>query len=226
MHWSAFNAVDAIVAVFLLAGLVGGVRRGLSGELARAVIAVGCIVAAMLYTQPLADWGARRFGLDADRAYLGALVALLLGSFSALTTIRLLLGNLMDFHFKGRLERVGGGLCGLLRASVVMAIVLQLLSLIPNPNLHRLLSQESWAGRRAIPLLRPMYESLSTRVPALRAAERPVEPPLEEAPAELLPVTGPADDLEPYPLPDELDPPAPATDAGAVPPDADLGPLP
>jgi len=169
--WHGFNIIDAIVGVFLAAGLIGGVRRGLSGELARAVIAVACIVVASLYGRPLADWALNRFGLSPRTSYLAALLALLLGVYLASSLLRMLLGRLMDFQFKGKLERLGGGLCGLLRSGVVVSILLLLLSLMPNPKLRDLITQESSSGRLICPHMRPMYESLSERVPELRIPE-------------------------------------------------------
>lgn len=168
---AGFNVVDALVGVFLLAGLVGGVRRGLSGELARAVIAVACIAVAALYARPLADWAMGRFDLTPRQAYGGALFALLLGAYAALTAVRLLLGVLLVFHFKGKLELFGGALCGLLRSAVVLCLVLLLLSLMPNPKLHEMITQDSFAGRTVLPHMRPMYETLSERVPELRLPE-------------------------------------------------------
>lgn len=225
--WHGFNIVDGVVAAFLLAGLIGGVRRGLSGELARATIAVACIAAAVYYTRPLADLAIQRWNLSPRQSYLAALVALVLGAYAVLSMIRVMLGNLMNFQFKGRLERLGGGLCGLLRASVVMSLLLLLLSLAPNDKLHAMIARDSFAGRRICPATRPMYESLSERVPELRVPETTAvaspdaslgaAEPVQDEPAD--------DDLAPYPLPGESDLPALPADEPAVAPDAELGPV-
>ncbi len=211
--WHGFNIIDAIVGVFLAAGLIGGIRRGLSGELARAVIAVACIVVATLYGRPLADWAMNRFDLSPRTSYLTALLALLLGVYLASSLLRMLLGRLMDFHFKGKLERLGGGLCGLLRSGVVVSILLLLLSLMPNPTLSDLITQESWSGRLICPRMRPMYESLSERVPELRIPE--------QLPADVNEVFDPGEE---EPAGAESMPEPEAAPAADLPAGAELGP--
>ncbi len=190
--WHGFTVVDGVVGLLLLAGLVGGVRRGLSGELVRAIIAVSAVVAAMLYVQPVSKWIQARWTLESRINVIGSFLLVMVGVYAVITFVRILLGRLADFTFKGPTERIGGGVCGLIRAAAVSAFLLLLLGMAPNENLHRIIVEESVTGRLVNQHVRPLYEELSERVPEIRVPELaiPETPatadPLYEIPATLM----------------------------------------
>lgn len=168
MTWQHFNLVDAIVVIFLIGGLVGGIRRGLSGELARMLIAAGCVATLVFYTRPVADWLVLRFPTWSTYVgYLVAVAACLLGAFAVLTAVRLLLARILNFSFKGPLEKGGGAVFGLLRSGAVAALLLLLLSLLPNDTLRTMISIESRIGNLVTVHLHPWYERLAAQVPEL-----------------------------------------------------------
>ncbi len=179
--WHGYNIVDGVAAVFLLAGFIGGIRRGLSGELARAVSLVASVLAATTYARPLAERFCGTCNLDARLAVLLAFAAILAGVYVLIQTVRMLLGRLMEFHFRGPVERLGGGLAGMARAGAVVAVILLVLSLAPDDNLRRLVAEESVAGRLATRHLRPVYDTLAERVPEIRLPEPDVLPPTTQA---------------------------------------------
>lgn len=187
--WHGYNLVDGVVALLLLAGLFSGIRRGLSGELVRAMIAVAAVVAAVLYARPVSEWAMLHWSMSVRPALIGAFLLVLLGAYTAVSTVRALLGRLADFTFKGKLERLGGGLCGLARAAGVSGLILLLLGLAPNDNLQRLVVDESVTGRLVTQHLRPLYAQLSERVPEIRVEEAAPERVLG-LPEDLLEETG------------------------------------
>jgi uncharacterized membrane protein required for colicin V production len=178
----AFNFADAIGAVILLVGILGGLKRGLSGELSRVVAIAVAVVAAWRFATPVADWAMDQFSLDRDRSYLVSFLAILLGASAVMWIIRLTLRNLMEFAFKGRIERLGGALAGLLRSSVVVAIIFLMLGFAPQPEIQRIIVEQSFFGRLAARYLRPVYDDLQQRAPqlGLPAPAIPEEPDLGE----------------------------------------------
>ena len=179
--------MDGVVGLLLLAGLAGGIRRGLSGELVRAIIAVSAVVAAILYMQPASEWIQTRWRLEGRLGVIAGFLAVMLGIYVGITLLRVLLGRLADFTFKGKMERIGGALCGLIRAAAVTSILLLLLGLAPNENLHRLIVDESVSGRFVSQHIRPLYDKLSERVPEIKLPEVQADAdPLYEIPAGLL----------------------------------------
>lgn len=188
MLWQHFNLVDAIVVVFLIGGLVGGLRRGLSGELARMLIAAGCVAALVFYTRPVADGLVARFPTWTTYvAYLVAVAICLVGAYATLTAVRLALARMLNFSFKAPLEKAGGAAVGLARSAAVAALLLLLLSLLPNDTLRSMISVESRLGSLVTVHLHPWYERLAAQVPELRlgAPPRPADAdPSEYQPTE------------------------------------------
>lgn len=172
MTWHGFNLVDAVALALLLAGLIGGIRRGLSGELARVMVALVCIFVVYHYTRPFAKWLQDHFHWEAHLALLGGVLALLLGAYIAATLIRMLLSTILNFAFKGKLERIGGALAGLLRSAITVTLFLLLVSFIPNDTVHRVVNEESASGRLVSKYVSPWYDKMAEKMPDLRLPER------------------------------------------------------
>ncbi len=175
-----FNWVDAGVALFLIGGLAGGLRRGLSGELSRVLIAAGCVALVYHYARPLAHWLGPRYDLSPDIALLIASAGLLLGGYIVLTAIRLVLAAVFSFAFKGRPEKIGGAVCGLARAALVASLLLTMLALLPHDALHRHVAVESRIGRWVNERMHPVIERVADRLPELRLPEKRGDQPSNE----------------------------------------------
>lgn len=171
-----FNLVDAAVAAFLLGGLVGGIRRGLSGELARVLIAAGTIAAIYYYARPVANHLLTRYEWSENVALLIASAGVLLAAYVGLTLIRLALAAVFNFAFKGRVEKIGGGLLGLVRSALVAILLLTLFALLPNNTLHRHVAVESRCGRWVNERMHPLLDHVSERMPELRLPNKAMDP--------------------------------------------------
>lgn len=181
MTWHGFNLVDAAVVALLLGGLVGGIRRGLSGELMRVIISIGCVAVIYKYTRPLAEWIQARHGGEAPVLLLISAAVLLVGAFLALSLLRIILAKILQFSFKGSLERIGGALAGLLRSGIVVAILLLLLSFLPGHSLHRFVAEESFFGRMTVEHVQPWYDKLAEKVPELQRMDKRINTLEEDA---------------------------------------------
>jgi uncharacterized membrane protein required for colicin V production len=82
--------------------------------------------------------------------------------------LRLLLRRLMEFSFKGKIETLGGALAGLVRSALFASIIMLLLGLVPHDGLHKLLVEDSVAGRAVYARLGPVVEDLKEKYPALQ----------------------------------------------------------
>jgi membrane protein required for colicin V production len=169
-----FSVVDIVVLIVLAYGIFRGARRGLSGELAGLLSVAVALVAGYYFYRPFSEYlvGATRLAPPAANAV--AFMAVVMGSYIVMLVARLVLSKLMQFSFKGALERVGGALAGLARSSVVVAIVLLVLGMMPFTDLHRVVAEESRSGRWVCEALGPVYEDLAEKYPALKL---PAEPP-------------------------------------------------
>ena len=181
-----FNLVDVIALICIVLGALRGLTGGLSGELARLLSAVGAVAAGIHFYEPLGrtlldhtrmgEWGERT-------AYGVAFALLLAGGWLVMRVLRFLLRSLMEFTFRGRIERVGGMLAGFLRASVVTGAVILLLGLVPHEAMRRLFVDESLLGRPLARYVLPAYEELADKYPALRLPARRESADLDEEPA-------------------------------------------
>ena len=133
-----FNIFDIIVLLYLLSGLYHGLRRGLSGELASVLSTGLAFVGGWKLYQPLGDHLLKVSKLSSPTAHALAFVILIVGGYIVLKIIRLLLRHLMEFSFKGKLERLGGALAGLVRVTVVASAAVLVVGLGPGAYLRNL----------------------------------------------------------------------------------------
>jgi len=162
-----FNWIDAGVAAILLLGLIGGIRRGLSGEIWRVVAFVAGGWTVWSFTPGIADRLEELTQWPAEQSYLAAAIALFVAVLLGFWLIGKLIKGAMSLNFKGKLERIGGGLCGLMRAVLVSAFLLLLAGLIPQPEAARYVKDGSLSGRFFEKQIRPRYNEWTHGNPAL-----------------------------------------------------------
>lgn len=167
---TGFNIVDIIAVVFIAFSVFQGLRRGLSGELARVIGAVLALWAGWRFYGPLGEtiYHATRLGEQGSQAL--AFFIGLAAVFFLIFILRLVLRQIMEFTFKGKIERIGGALAGLLRSAAVVAAVVLLVGLLPNDYLRTQFVEESFIGRSLQSVVPVVREKIEERYPNLRAA--------------------------------------------------------
>ena len=176
-----FNIFDIIVLLYLLFGIYQGLRRGLSGELASVISTALAFFGGWKLYQPLGDHLLKITKLTPPTAHAAAFVLLIVGGYIVLIIIRLLLRHLMEFSFKGKLERLGGALAGLIRATVIAAAIVLVVGLGPAAYLRHIAIEQSVFGSEVFSYLGPVVENLKEKYPALQRAGEPAVPPEEES---------------------------------------------
>ena len=180
MDWSAYNWVDAVFAAVLVYGAVMGLARGLSHELATLIGMVVAVIVTRLFYEPLSAWICGQWGWDAEITRLAAVVVLALAALYGMRLLRIALGALMTFSFKGLVERVGGLLAGFVRLGAIALVLLLAASFVPSSKLQRAVMLDSTVGRQALPLLVEKYNELAAKA-AMIPAEIPVGVQLPQA---------------------------------------------
>ena len=201
MDWfKTTNWVDWAFALSVLYGAALGAKRGLSRELGVLIATIVALVAVRAGYAPLAD----RIAVAADWnplvARLVAVVAIWFAAMAAMWLLGKALGSLMDFHFKGPVEWLGGLLTGALRRAVIFSVLLLVAYFVVDAAwLQRAIRYDSKVGSALLPVLIDGYNAVAERAEMIQAevptGVRLVMPPLEEA-APL-----PADDAGDYPIP-------------------------
>lgn len=191
IEWcKTLNWVDWVFGLTVIYGAILGFKRGLSRELGVLIATIVALVAVRAGYAPLAD----RIAVAADWnpfvARLVAVVAIWCAAMLAMWMLGKALGAMMDFHFKGWPERIGGLLTGAIRRVVIFSVVLLLAYFLVQANwLQRAIRYDSKVGSALLPVLIDGYNAVAERA-ALIQAEVPtgvrlVMPPLEEpAPAD------------------------------------------
>ena len=182
MDWTQFNWVDWAFAAVLVYGAVMGLVRGLSSELATLISMVAAVIVTRLFYEPASGWVCERWGWNEQITRLFAVVLLALLALYGMRLLRIALGAMMTFSFKGLVERVGGLLAGFFRLGVIALVLLLAASFVPSSTLQRAVMYDSAVGRQALPLLVAKYNEL-----AAKAAMLPAEIPIGVEPQAILP---------------------------------------
>ena len=182
MDWTQFNWVDWAFAAVLVYGAVMGLVRGLSSELATLISMVAAVIVTRLFYEPVSFWVCERWGWNEQITRLFAVVLLALLALYGMRLLRIALGAMMTFSFKGLVERGGGLLAGFFRLGVIALVLLLAASFVPSSTLQRAVMYDSAVGRQALPLLVAKYNEL-----AAKAAMLPAEIPIGVEPQAILP---------------------------------------
>ena len=180
MDWTQFNWVDWAFVAVLLYGAAMGAVRGLSSELATLIGMVVAAVVTRLFYEPVSFWICERWGWNEEVTRLFAVVLLALAALYGMRLVRIALGAMMTFSFKGLVERVGGLLAGFVRLGAIALLLLLAASFVPSANLQRAVMMESSVGRQTLPLLVAKYNELAEKA-AMLPAEIPVGVQLPQA---------------------------------------------
>ena len=189
MDWTQFNWVDWAFVAVLLYGAAMGAVRGLSSELATLIGMVVAAVVTRLFYEPVSFWICERWGWNEEVTRLFAVVLLALAALYGMRLVRIALGAMMTFSFKGLVERVGGLLAGFVRLGAIALLLLLAASFVPSANLQRAVMMESSVGRQTLPLLVAKYNELAEKA-AMLPAEIPVGVQLPQAVMPPLPEEG------------------------------------
>ena len=189
MDWTQFNWVDWTFVAVLLYGAAMGAVRGLSSELATLIGMVVAAIVTRLFYEPVSFWICERWGWNEEVTRLFAVVLLALATLYGMRLVRIALGAMMTFSFKGLVERVGGLLAGFVRLGAIALVLLLAASFVPSSKLQRAVMLDSTVGRQALPLLVEKYNELAAKA-AMIPAEIPVGVQLPQAVMPPLPEEG------------------------------------
>jgi len=172
MDWASLNWVDWVFIAVLLYGAVMGVVRGLSHELAALIGIMAAVLVTRLFYGPLANQLCDWWGWNPELTRLLAVVALMLLSLLGMRLLRIALGAIMTFAFKGLVERLGGLLIGMIRQGMIFLVILLAAYFVPWAALQRAVS-DSKMGGVVLPHLVEGYNKMAEKA-ALIHADVPV----------------------------------------------------
>ncbi len=148
-YGTLFNAIDIAALVCLIAGMIIGFKRGLSGELARLISVTLTLALSLRYFRPLADFVISHTRLSEHPAYARPLAFILILCMAGLffLLLRILLQRLMKITFNPKIDRIAGVFAGAARATAIVILLVLALGLWPGAWLTRVFREESAIGR-------------------------------------------------------------------------------
>ncbi|MDD2239251.1 MAG: CvpA family protein [Kiritimatiellae bacterium] len=190
MDWATLNWVDWLLLAALLYGAAMGAVRGLSHELAMLIGMVVAVVVTWLFYEPVSAWICARWAWNPEITRLVAVVVLVTLSLYGMRALRIGLGSLMTFSFKGPVERVGGLLAGLFRRGAIYLLLMLAVYFVPSAWIQRQI-HASQTGPVVLPHLVESYNVVAQKVEMIQA-EIPVGVELPHA--VMPPPVAPAED--------------------------------
>lgn len=168
-----YNAVDIAALILILLGALQGLRRGLSGELASVFSVVVAFFAAWKFYAPIGAYIAGHTRMSEPLANAFAFALCIVAGLLVMYSLGLLLQTIFVFTFKGKIERIGGALCGTVRLTLTACAAIFVLGLLPSEFLQRHFADESAVGRFLFLHLEPVKETIIEKIPALQEEEGP-----------------------------------------------------
>lgn len=163
-----YNFVDIACAIIFVLGLINGFMRGLSGELAHFVSLIVAFIASWRIYPIAGPWLSKLTGMSGPLGHALSFLGVLIGAFIFMMIVRALLRNILEFTFKGRVERVGGMLMGGGMALVLLLAAFLSFNCMQQPDVRRITLEESLTGRTLNRWLPVVFEDLSEDVQSLK----------------------------------------------------------
>ena len=157
--------IDILFALFVFLFAVGGMRRGLSGELASVLTLLILLFWICFFYPSLTQFAADLWSTLSPRAVQGVVLLVLL-------LVAVILSFLMNILFKqlfksrmgAGIDKLAGSSVGFLRGMVMCVSLMAALSLLPNEALYAQLSEKSviggWVCNTFTPWLHPRLMEL------------------------------------------------------------------
>lgn len=168
--------IDVVFAVFVFLFAAGGLRRGLSGELAHVVTLAGLLLALAFVYPDLTELASDLWsGLPPMAVQAAVVLVILLSGLLLFFVIRAILQAIFKARIGEASDKVWGSLIGMLRGVLIGLLVMVLLSL--NGSAHQVLSQKSKIGMWVCSTLAPKLQPHIMNRPVVEEVELPAEVP-------------------------------------------------
>jgi membrane protein required for colicin V production len=180
-----YNTIDIIIVGLLAVGLLRGIMRGLSGELAGFIALGVALFAGYNFYEPFGIYLSQSTSMNEIQADTVSFVVILIGAMLLMWALRVILKSVMEFTFKGALERAGGAVAGLLRYAVFLSFLILLTRLFGQGTIYNHVIEDSFIGRHTSAWLLTFYEQVADYypdLPMLPGEEPAVVPPMESEP--------------------------------------------
>lgn len=164
-----FNAVDVGAVVILILGILLGLSRRLSGEVAYLISVVVAFVVGLIAYRPLADWFLDLEPLGPRSAHALAFLAAVVAAGVLMILVRLGLARVIRVALSEQADRALGAIAGFVRSVVLVTVIFIVMNLVPSTFLNRQFGEASAIGRvvqEFMPAIEEKLPELEKKIPA------------------------------------------------------------
>lgn len=170
--FTRLNWVDLLVVIIMLRTTYNAFRDGLSHEIFPLIAYICGVIISLRYYGDLAIFVSKNlFNLQIETARFISFVMLLVGIGFILKLISALVDKLIKVTWHPVVEKFGGLVFGLVRASIKTSLVLIIIALLPLSYLTWSIKDRSLLGMHFLRIAPAIYEKVAWVVPSMRTAE-------------------------------------------------------
>ena len=140
------NLVDIAAFLLIALGALHGFIRKLSGELSHFISVLCAFIFGMWLRTPLGIWLQENTRLEEQPAEAVAFISTIIISLVILLCIQFLLRKIMTIVIEEKVDRIGGTIAGLLRATIIVIIIYIFMNLVHHDYLNQKFGEESLIG--------------------------------------------------------------------------------
>ena len=153
------NVVDIAALVVCVIGIIQGLRRGLSGEIARLIGVVVAFILGVFFYRPFGSWLVDRVRIS-ELAFAVAFILTVMGAAVVMLLVRLVLKRIMVVVFEPHAEKIGGAIAGFLRMSFFVLIIFVMMNMWPNDYLNKIFGEDSVIGSQVVKIVPTIEEEI------------------------------------------------------------------
>lgn len=158
------NVFDIAALVIIAFGTIQGLRRGLSGELARLVSVVVALVLSLYFYHPFGVWCTEHTRLTVQAAHVLAFVTMVAGAMAATVLLRFLLKKIMKIVIEKKVDKAGGCVAGFISTSVFVLIIFLMMNMLPDDHyLNQKFGEESVIGSIVVHCMPLLHEAVENK---------------------------------------------------------------
>ena len=118
------ETIDIIIAVLLVVGLISGLRDGLVKQIAGLAGLIGGLLLGRAFYMPVGAWLTGTFGISVEAAHITAFIVIMIVVPLLFSVVGWLVSKLLSIICLGWVNRLLGGLVGVLKFALLAGIVI------------------------------------------------------------------------------------------------------
>ena len=147
------NIIDYIALVIIGIGLLKGIIRGLSGELAQFIGIIISFISGLTMYRPIGKWLSTNTRLEENSALALAFISTIIIAMIIMIILRAILKKIFELAVNPSLDKIGGAIAGTIKSICILLIIFWFMNLIPHEYLNKKFGEESIAGTILKPII-------------------------------------------------------------------------